>query len=532
MTINDIYTDGVASGWKVRDASTFKDRLVLDADVVIAGSGAGGGTAAETLSQAGLKVLMLEEGPLKTSASFKDMDELRAFRDLYQEAGTRATADGSIAILQGRSVGGSTVVNFTSSFHTPPETLRHWEQVHGVKGMSVAEMTPWFARMEERLGIAPWAAPPNPNNMALKNACEKLGWEWHVISRNVRGCWNSGYCGLGCPVNAKQSMLVTTIPRALQMGMELIHHLRVQRLVFDGDRVSSMVCQALDDECIAPTGVTVEVRARHYVLSGGAINTPALLLRSRAPDPHKRVGKRTTIHPITLTLAQMSERINGYYGAPQSIASDEFQWKNPPADGPGFKIEVAPIFPALISGTMRLHGFSLAQDMAKLPNTQCMGAILRDGFHDHSQGGEIDVTDDGSPVLDYAISDYLWRGVRHSLLRTVEAQFAAGATRVMPVHLDARWYASWAQAKAGIEALPMKKFRATLFSAHLMGGCAMGEDAKQSVVRSNGRYHGIKNLSVFDGAVFPTSVGANPQLSIYAVTAKNATELVRELAQG
>lgn len=292
MAINDIYMDGIASGWRVRDASTFKDRLTLEADVVLVGTGAGGGTAAEILSRAGLKVLMLEEGPLKTSASFKDMEEVRAFRDLYQEAGARATSDGSIAILQGRSVGGSTVVNFTSSFRTPPETLAHWARVHAVQGTSAEDMAPWFSRMEARLGIAPWAQPPNPNNMALKNACEKLGWEWHVIPRNVRGCWNSGYCGLGCPVNAKQSMLVTTIPDALQHGAELIHHLRVQRVLFDKDRVTGLACQALDADCIAPTGVTVEVRARHYVLSGGAINTPALLLRSRAPDPYKRLGKR------------------------------------------------------------------------------------------------------------------------------------------------------------------------------------------------------------------------------------------------
>jgi len=119
--------------------------------------------------------------------------------------------------------------------------------------------------------------------------------------------------------------------------------------------------------------------------------------------------------------------------------------------------------------------------------------------------------------------------VRQGLLRTTEAQFAAGATRVLPAHLDGKWYASWEQAKASIEALPMQKFRAALFTAHLMGGCAMGEDPKQSVVRSDGRHHELANLSVLDGSVFPTSSGANPQLSIYGMTAKNATALARAL---
>lgn len=529
MAINDVYTDGIAAGWKVVNAATLTQALTLDADVAIVGTGAGGGTAGEILSQAGLKVVLIEEGPLKTAADFKDMDEIRAYRDLYQEAGGRTTSDGAIYVLQGRSVGGTTTVNYTSSFRTPPETLKRWADVHGVKGFGVDEMAPWFARMEERLGIAPWAMPPNPNNEALKAACEKLGWEWHVIPRNVRGCWNSGYCGLGCPVNAKQSMLVSTIPAALQKGAELYHHLRVERVRFDGGRVAGLSCRAMDAECITASGATVEVRARHYVLAGGAINTPALLLRSGAPDPHRRLGKRTTIHPVPLTLGRMPDRVDGWYGAPQSIASDHFQWAHAPADGPGYKLEVPPIFPALFSGVYSRHGSPLSEAMAQLSHVQSMVALLRDGFHPDSPGGEVRVSEDGSPILDYEMSDYLWRGVRHALLTMAEAQFAIGARQVMASHLDGQWASSWDQARAQIEALPMKKFRATLFTAHLMGGCAMGEDATQSVTRSDGRHHQVENLSILDGSRFPTSIGANPQLSIYGMVARDATALAAEL---
>jgi len=203
------------------------------------GTGAGGGTTAEILSQAGLKVLMIEEGALKTSANFKDLDESRAYRELYQEGAGRASSDGSIAILQGRTVGGTTVVNWTASFRTPDHTLKHWADVHQVKGHSAEEMKPWFEKMEQRLNIAPWAMAPNPNNQVLNDACKKLGWEWHVIPRNVKGCWNSGYCGLGCPVNAKQSMLVSTIPTALSQGAELIHHLRIEKIFFSGNKVTA-----------------------------------------------------------------------------------------------------------------------------------------------------------------------------------------------------------------------------------------------------------------------------------------------------
>ena len=530
MAIDDIYTKGIAGGWRVRDASALPANISIEADVVIVGTGAGGGTSAEILSAAGLKVLMLEEGPLKTAASFKDMDEGRAYRELYQEAAGRTTSDGAISILQGRSVGGTTTVNWTSSFRTPAPTLKHWAEVHQVKGHSEQDMAPWFDKMEQRLGIAPWAGTPNANNGVLQRGCEKLGWEWHVIPRNVKSCWNSGYCGLGCPVNAKQSMLVSTIPEALKQGAELIHHLRVQKLTFDKDRVSGLVAEALDADCLKPTGVQVEVHAHHYILAGGAINTPALLLRSQAPDPHARVGQRTCIHPVNLSVAQFEQRIDPFYGAPQSIASDHFQWKDGATGAMGYKLEVPPMMPALSSSVFGTFGQTLKEDMAALPHSNAMLALLRDGFVAECQGGQVTVDEQtGAPVLHYELSPHVWDAVRRAYLSMAEAQFAAGARRVRPAHLDAAWYGSWDEARAAIAALPLKKFRTGLFTAHLMGGCAMSEEPKQGVVNSKGRHHQLANLSIFDGSVFPTSIGANPQLSIYGLTAQNATALTGEL---
>lgn len=526
--INDLYTDGIAGGWKVHDASRFTGPQEFEADVAIVGTGAGGGTAAEILSAAGLKVIMLEEGPLKTSASFRDMDQARAFRELYQEAAGRATSDGAIGILQGRAVGGTTTVNWTSSFRTPPQTLRHWAEHHAVKDSGENEMAPWFQQMEQRLGIAPWAGAPNANNAALKTASEKLGWEWHVIPRNVRGCMDSGYCGFGCPVNAKQSMLVSTIPTALGHGAELIHHLRVQKVFSSSGRVRHLEARAMDAECVAPAGVPVRIRARYYVLAGGAINTPALLLRSNVPDPLHRAGQRTFIHPVPISLAQMPGAVDGWYGAPQSIASDHFQWQHQPSDAPGFKLEVPYVQP-MLSAILLGHGHSLAEDMGQLGRTQIMLALLRDGFHPDSPGGTVRVDSRGYPVIDYDMSHYLWRGVRQAFLRMAEAQFAAGALRVKPSHSDARWCASLKEAADMIDRLAYVKFRCGLNTAHQMGGCAMGEDPRQAVADSHGRHHHAENLSIFDGSLFPTSIGANPQLSIYGFTARNATRLARQL---
>ncbi|MDD3764375.1 MAG: GMC family oxidoreductase [Nevskiales bacterium] len=526
MAINDLYTDGIGGGWNVRDASTLTQDEVLEADVVIVGSGAGGGTAAEILTAAGLDVLMLEEGALYTSADFKDMDEFRGYTTLYQEASARTTSDGAVSIFQGRAVGGTTVVNWTTSLRTPDNTLAHWREVYGVRDIESEQMAPWFERMEQRLGIEPWAMAPNRNNDLLRAGCEKLGVHWKVIPRNVRGCWNLGYCGLGCPVNAKQSMLVTTIPSALGQGMRLLHHARAQRLQFKGDQVSELTVQALDAQALRPTGVTLRVRARHFVLAGGAINTPALLLRSNAPDPRQRIGQRTCIHPVNGTVARFDDAVNGFHGAPQSIYSDEFLW---PDSGVGYKLEVPPLQPMLSSGLFGSFGDALSRDMATLDHAQVNIALMRDGFHADSSGGQVRIDDNGAPVLDYDFSDYLWDGLRRAYLSMAEIQFAAGARMVRPAHLDGRDYSSWKEAREAIAALPMQKQRASLYSAHLMGGCLMGEDRQTAVVDSYGRFHEAGNLSVIDGSVFPTSIGANPQLSIYAFSARNASKLAESL---
>ena len=179
MALPDIYTEGIASGWKVVDAAKLTAPQTMEADVAIIGSGAGGGVAAEILALAGLKVLLLEEGALRTSDSFKDMDEGRALRELYQEGAARATSDGAIAVLQGRSVGGSTTVNWTSSFRTPEPTLKFWAAEREVVGHGVDDMKPWFEKMEARLDVMLWEAQ-NANNSVLKRGCDKLGWETGV----------------------------------------------------------------------------------------------------------------------------------------------------------------------------------------------------------------------------------------------------------------------------------------------------------------------------------------------------------------
>ncbi|MGH8806476.1 MAG: GMC family oxidoreductase N-terminal domain-containing protein, partial [Noviherbaspirillum sp.] len=522
--IADPVQAGLASGWNVIDVSTLTDNRSFEADVAIIGSGAGGGVTAEILTLAGLNVILIEEGPLKSSKDFK-MREAQAYPALYQESAARKTSDKAINILQGRAVGGSTTVNWTSSFRTPGGTLNYWQKAFGLKDYSADALAPWFSMMEQRLNIGVWLTPPNENNDLLRRGAAKLGIPAAAILRNVKGCWNLGYCGMGCPTNAKQSMLVTTIPSALSLGATLLTRARADKLAFKDDTITELSCVALDASGLAPTGNTLKVRAKHYVVAGGAINSPALLMRSGAPDPHRLLGKRTFLHPTVISAALFDHKVEGFAGAPQTIYSDHFL-ETQAIDGPiGYKLEAPPLHPLPFASTMHGFGAQHAQMMKQFAHTHALLALLRDGFHERSPGGTVQLRDDGSPVLDYPISDFVWDGVRRSLLSMAEIQFAAGAKSVYPVHEMAEGYTSWASAKEAINALPYKPRIARVVSAHVMGGCAMSDDTRLGVVSSQGRYHGVSNLSVHDGSLFPTSIGANPQLSIYGITARLASTL-------
>ncbi|MGI5310148.1 GMC family oxidoreductase N-terminal domain-containing protein [Rheinheimera sp. WS51] len=509
------------------DASQFISDQHFTADVVIIGSGAGGGIAAEQLSAAGFSVLLLEEGAYYRREHFV-MQERWAYPNLYQEGAARKTKDQAIGILQGRTVGGSTTVNWTTSIRTPQATLDFWQTEFGLNFTKEDDLTPYFHLAEQRLNIKQWALAPNANNAKLQYGCQQLGWQYTVINRNVSHCANLGYCGMGCPIDAKQSMLVSTIPSALQKGARLISRLSVRQLVWQDDKVQALEAVPVDEHFQPTDTIKVRIQAKHYIVAAGAIGSPALLLRSNVPNPSGRLGKHTYLHPTVVSGAVFAEDINGHSGAPQSIYSDQFVWPEDPQQL-GYKLEVPPIHPVLMATKLIGVGEQHAKLMQHFNRLQVTIALMRDGFHPQSQGGQVLLDKFAQPVLDYPLTDYLWHGMRQALLSMAELQFAAGAKQVLPLHHDAKLYNSWPEAKAGIEQLPMTALRQTVVSAHVMGGCNMSKSAEKGVVNEHGRHHQLTNLSVLDGSILPTSLGANPQLTIYALVWKHCQHLTTEL---
>lgn len=528
-SVTDPIREGLARGWRVYGGSLAVAPEKITCDVAIIGSGAGAGITAELLTKAGLSVVLIEEGPLKSSSDFNQL-EAQAYPTLYQESAARKTQDKAINILQGRCVGGSTTVNWTSSFRTPEPTLDYWQREFGLTDFTTAALAPYFLQAEQRLGISPWLTPPNENNDLLRRGAAWLGIPAAAIARNVKGCWNLGSCGLGCPTNAKQSMLVTTIPAALDAGATLLVQTRAERLTLVNGHVAALHALPVALNGAVPAQAKpIQVVAKHYVLAAGAINSPAVLLRSRAPDPHGVLGRRTFLHPVVMSAALMPQKVEGWQGAPQTLYTDHFLETQPIDGAIGYKLEAPPLHPVIFSSTVSGFGEPQANLLKQFAHTHVLLALLRDGFHAQAVGGRVGLRADGSPVLDYPLSDFVMDGARRALLSMAEIQFAAGAREVLPVHEMAQPYASWAQAKAAIAALEMKPLLTKVVSAHVMGGCGMAASAKRGVTRPDGQHWQIANLSVHDGSLFPTSIGANPQLSIYGVVNCLAQALAERL---
>lgn len=486
--------------------------LEIDCDVCIIGSGAGGSVLAAGLAAHGHDVVVLEAGGNFTRADFHG-DESVAYPQMYQERGARASAEVGITVLQGRTVGGGTTVNWTTCFRTPDRILERWAEVHGVRGWSPSDLAPHFDAVEDRLGIATWdASRANANNKVLLDGCEALGWQVEPLRRNVRGCVNSGQCGTGCPIDAKQGMAITYLADARENGARVYAGARVDTLIVEGDRVAGASVTMHDPTTDRPTGATMTVRARRTVSSAGAINGPALMIRSgldRAP-----LGRRTMLHPVVALPALYDTPINGFYGAPQSISSHEFVDRG--ADRVGYFLETPPLQPMLAASGSTIFGRSQQDFMRQLPNIGVLIALSIDGLVDGDEGGVVTLRNDGRIHLDYPVRPALVEAFRDAHRSMARIALAAGATQVQSTHLDPVVVTSEADI-ARFDNAPFGLLEHSIFTAHQMGGCAMGDDPARSVVSSELAHHDVDDLYVVDGSVFPTALGVNPSETIYGI---------------
>jgi choline dehydrogenase-like flavoprotein len=504
-----------------------KQDTTLSCDVCIIGSGAGGAYTAAKLAKAGKKVIVLEDGGFHTSDTF-DMTERNMSPRLYQEAGARATADSSISIYQGRAVGGTTVINWTTCFRTPERVFNHWHEHHNVEGVTYKALVPHWEAIERELNVTKMTLEQtNKNNRVTYDGLKKLGWHADFLHRNVKNCAHTGYCGMGCPIDAKQSMLVTKIPEAVKAGADVYANAWVHSVKREGRKCVAVLAKIRDPQFDKLNGVTLTVKAKVTVLSGGAINTPAILLRSEV-DANGRTGMRTFLHPAVSCVGVHADLIEPYVGSPQYVHSEQFVERG--ADKMGFLLEGGPVFPMSAGGGSPAFGKEKQSLMELLPHMSLTLALLHDGFDlkNHDEGGNVTLKPNGQPRLDYAFNERLMEGLRSACQVAARVQLAGGAKQVFtqhPLYVTNEQEIENVLGNAGYGPNQM-----SIGVAHVMGGCPMGTHERTSVVDSRSlRHHGFDNLFVIDGSVYPTSLTVNPQISIYGL-ASWASDFVLQAA--
>jgi len=487
--------------------------LALSAEVCVIGSGAGGAVVANELAEAGRDVVLLEQGGYYTKDDFTQReDEMMPL--LYEDMGQRATVDQSILILQGRNVGGSTVHNLCYCFRTPEPILEKWRREAGVRDLAPADLLPSFKRVERMLKVKPIRPDEvNPLNNKIREGCEKLGYSGFVTNHNRENCTRSGFCLLGCPFDAKQSMLITYVPAADRAGARIYANCAVRRLVSEAGRVRRVEGEVTD--ALGRPRHRIHVTAPLVVLCAGAINTPALLLSSGIANANGRVGTDLHLHPSVLMSGIYDEDIYGYRGIPQSYYVDEFiDLERDPDSG----YILMPVYGFPVMTATQLPGFGRAHFQFMRQYHRMVGILVL--LHDQSSG-QVRVDRRGRPQITYSLTPKEQALCAEGLQHCAEILFASGATTVMAPYTHPLILAAGDPLDA-IRERGVRQGDIPIASTHPQSTCAMGEDRQRAVVNSYGQSHELPNLFICDMSVFPSSLGAPPQITTASLADRTA----------
>lgn len=481
-------------------------RVELSADVVIVGTGAGGASMAAELSLLGLSVIMIEEGGHHKTESF-NTDPTASFRRLYRDSGMSVMLGRPhIGYAEGRCVGGSTVVNGGMSWRTPDRILREWVE-QGLPELGPEDMAPHFDRVEKKISVA-YQSPESigKDSLKFKEGAEALGLEVVPNLRNQHHCLGSNNCMFGCPNKAKRSTLVTYVPEAMDHGATLVHGCRVERILMAGSRAVGVVGQFVNER-FHPNGKTLIARGKTVVISAGAAQSPALLMRSGFGGYH--LGRHLSVHPNAKCIGLFKEGIVGWHGVHQAFQIREYQDE-------GLIFGTANIPPGIVALSMDKFGKELGDTMARY-NDMLVSAVLVEDSHT----GRVHCGLDGQPILTYFLNNQDMANFVRGVAIQSEVFLAAGADTILTPFPDFPVVHN----QADVEKLRRARLslsKAEIFTVHIMGTCRMGTQPSNSVTDAYGRVHHTDNLFVSDASIFPGPIGVNPMESILALSTRNA----------
>jgi choline dehydrogenase-like flavoprotein len=472
-------------------------------EICVIGSGAGGGLAAGYLAQAGHEVLLLEEGAHVKAEQMTQREE-QMLPLLYRDGGNQFSADGGVSVLQGRALGGSTVINMADVVAIPESVLDHWAQVYGVDRFTPEQWAKAAGIAAQAIGANRIQSHEvNRNAQLLLQGGRALGIDGDVFEHNRVGCVGSGYCLIGCAYNAKKSTALTWIPRGMATGnLRVETGARVSRLPHQYGRVRSVEGQLLDKHTVVGR---FRVKAERIILAAGAIHSPLILQASLLGGP--AVGQNLSLQPQAPVSARFPESVRMFRGIPQAAYLDGRETCTPQAGLGGFRLESVGATPGMAAvngagwGPELLEAF---RDYGRIGAALCLvpdsptGQVRRDGFR---------------PVIDYPFSPAWLERMREAIQTCARVFLASGAEQV---YLPLAGYPV-VQGVDDLKALqdwPLLPASLNLISAHPQGTCRMGKDPQSSVVDLGFGVHGIENLQVLDASVFPSTASSHTMLPV------------------
>ncbi len=492
------------------DGREVRARHSIETDVVIVGSGPAGATVARSLSLAGARVIVLEEGNEARPEDFA-ASGVRAMASLYRDMGTSiAFGNVSMPYLQGRVVGGTSVVNGAISWQLPKAILDDW----AAADPALADALPYDtvaaaeARIEERLHVhATKERIAGPKNLLLARGAEALGVAHRPIRRNVRGCIGEGRCLQGCPHGNKLSMDLTFLPDAVAHGARIFGGMRVDRVMTEKDR-------AVGVSGITAGGAPFEVRARRaVVLAASAIQTPCILRRSGLT--HGPVGDGLSAHPGVSITGRFDESVKSWRGATQGHEVTGYR-------GEGLKLEALGFDVSILASRVPGVGRDFARRLAELDHYAVWGAALRAEGRGRVRPGP------SRPIVSYSLTKQDVLKARRAVRVLGDVMLAAGATEVYPgVPGFDPVVTTRARMAAFEESGSLAASDYAMSMTHMFGTAKMGSDRGTSVVRPDFRHHVVDRLYVADSSVFPGNLGVNPQIAIMALADVCAARITR-----
>lgn len=507
------------TGVKVTQAADVTEsRITLKADAVIVGSGAGGAIAAYELAKAGKKVIVLEAGRYIPGEKFSEMMAV-SMGMMYQDHGMQANADGDITLLQGACVGGSTVVNAAVCFRIPDYYLEMWARDYGLTNLSSAVLRPYFEKVERHLNIvACTPAETSPGAELIKIGFGKVGLPEGVAKRNMRDCVLTGFCFAGCKTDRKQSMLVTYLPWAVELGASIYADTRATEVLTKDGRANGIKAEIVDpDTGIKKADMVVE--APIVVVAAGAIQTPLLLLKSGIANSSGLVGKNFACHPTLSLVAEFPQQVDDFHGATHSLYMDRDIL--PPK--PGYLLLNAiqdPVEASIQVGPNT--GKDYVEYMSRYRHTVRLICLVHD-----KNNGEVR-WENGAKVVEYVVEDSDFEIMKTGLKTTARVLFEAGASKVRIPATNDLTINSLGDVDKVIDGLENERKRYRYVSFHPQGTCRMGADATNSVVGPYGETHDVKNLYVVDASLLPTSTGYNTSESVYGLASYISDRIVEK----